>query len=243
MTNPIGDFGRWAREVTALTISEQVRALRRFDTLVRQVARGELSQPAIGERFWRFSTAEGPRYLRDLAFMSAEYLMRLADLNRAFNDRMFDQFLAPEPGAGASSHPTSGPPQSPFSRVVSIGLEAPAGQVASRSFILENPRPLPSDITFVVSDFHEEGGTKSFSADAQFHPARLTLEPHGECVVTLQVPVTAGLFEPGHLYRATALVRGFDDLELNVSMRVQPPLAAGAQGTMTPGQPAGGGGK
>ena len=99
------------------------------------------------------------------------------------------------------------------------------GQVATRSFILENTRTSPSEVAFLVSDFHDAAGTRSFSADAQFHPARFTLGPHEECVVTLRVPVTAGLFESGRTYGATALVRGFDELELHVNLRVQDPAA------------------
>lgn len=211
------DIGKWTQELTARSLAEQMRALQRYQELAQRVARGELSEQRLREEYLRFAQEESARYARNLAALSLNYYGALIDLSRGYNDRLFDQML----GNAASSDNNSKPPAAPPRRV-EMELHAPAGQDAIGAFVIENKRSEPADISFIISEFAGAPGTATFRSPLQIQPARFSIGPFEERVVTLQLPLHAQMFTPGQRYRATVIVRGYDDLELGLTAWADP---------------------
>lgn len=225
MTENSYDIRRLIQDLTARSATEQMRAAQRLRELLQRISRGELDQQALREEFMRFTSEETSRYLHDLVGLGLKFYDALLELSGTYNDRFFEQVLGAATGGGSTaSAPRAAPPQR-----AQMELHAPVGQDATGSFVVENKRAETAEITFLVSEF--AGGaadTAPFRPPLQLQPPRFTLGPGEQRVVTLRLPLLADLFAPGQLYAATIVVRGYDELVLDLSVRVEaPPDAAG----------------
>ncbi len=213
------DFYRWIQDLTARSVADQTRALQRYNELMQRVLRGELNDPQLREEYTRFAQEESARYASDLAQLSLNYYGALLELGRSYSDRFFDQMLHNrEPRAAAGD----GAAAAVTPRQVTLELRGTAGQEAAAAFVIENKRDAPAEITFLASEFVDTAGGQPFRAPLQIQPVQLSLEPHGEAEVRLRLPLLRELFSPGHQYQATVVVRGYDELELILSVRVNP---------------------
>ena len=210
------DMGQWIQDLTTRAVQEQMRSLQRYQDLMRRVMSGELDEQTIREEYMRFSREETVRYTRNLATLSLSYYNALADLNRTFNDRFFNQVL--RTSSYQSESETAPPPQK-----VETTLKATVGEVASSAFVIENKRTETAEISFVVSEFMGAADTTPFRPPLQIQPPRFTLAPNEEQAVRIQLPLLPELFSPGEMYSAVIVVRGYGDLELH--LRVLPEAA------------------
>jgi hypothetical protein len=218
MSSEPRDFYKWIQNLTTRSVAEQTRALQRYNELVQRVLRGELSDPQLREDYARFARDESTRYASDLAQLSLGYYSALLELGRSYSDRFYDQMLhRPAPAAPASEAAAPARP-----RQVTLALTGAAGQAAAAAFVIENKRPTPAEISFLVSEFIDVAGGRPFSAPLQIQPAQLALGPQAEAAVMLRLPLLPEHFVPGHQYAATVVVRGYDELELILSVRVNP---------------------
>ena len=235
------DLGQWIQELTKRSVSEQIRGLQRYNELIQRVSRGDLDEQDVREEYMRFAREESLRYARQLTTLSLRYYNEIIDLYRAYNDHFFHTVFgnqAPNANGGAQA---PAPP-----RQVAMELHAPIGEAAQGSFILENKRTETVEISFLVSEFVEVGGTSTFRPPLQIQPPRFTLGPHEEKTVSLMLPLFPQLFEPGKTYAATIVVRGYENLELVLQVQVEPasqeeevavrPVAAEAEPAAEPQQ-------
>jgi hypothetical protein len=143
------------------------------------------------------------------------------EVYRSYSDHFFRVIFGAANGEDAQE-----PSTPPEARRVEMSLHAPLGQVATGSFVLENKRPESAEISFLVSEFGESGGENTFRPPLHIQPPRFHLEPHQEMVVSLNLGLLPQLFKPGVIYRATVVVRGYDDLELVLKVWADPVEAA-----------------
>ena len=213
------DFYKWIQDLTARSVADQTRVLQRYNELMQRVMRGDLNDPQLREEYSRFARDESARYASDLAQLSLSYYSALLELGRNYSDRFFDQMLhsrRPQPTDGDRGEAAVKP------RQVMLELHGAAGQEAAAAFVIENKHSAPAEISFVVSEFVDAAGGSPFPAPLQLQPAQLSLGPQAEAEVKLRLPLLRELFEPGHHYRATVVVRGYDELELILSVRLNP---------------------
>ena len=95
-----------------------------------------------------------------------------------------------------------------------MDLRAPIGEDAVGSFVLQNKRSDPADISFIVSEFSGPDDGPLFRPPVRITPPRFSMSPRSEQAVEIRVPVLSDLFEPGKPYTATVAVRGQEALEL-----------------------------
>jgi len=223
MSDDFKDLGQLAQNLITRSVSEQIQAAQRYYELALRFGRGELSPQTLYEEYMRFASREAGRYARDLAVLSLNYYSDWFTLNRRYNKHFLEVLgsrsnreavVAPEDTASSASSP----------RRVEIELHAPPGQEAIRSFVLENRRGGVADISFIVSDFVGPAGTTPFRPPLQIQPAQFTLAPGEESVVTLRLMLLAELFVPGQSYTATVVVRGYDNLELGLTVWADAPV-------------------
>ena len=213
------DFYTWIQDLTVRSVADQTRVLQRYNDLVQRVMRGELNDPQLREEYAHFAREESTRYASDLTRLSLSYYNALLELGRNYSDRFFDQLLrsrGPQAGAGNGGEPAV------QRRQVSLELQGELGQEAAAAFVIENKRDTPAEISFQVSEFVDAAGGSSFRAPLQIQPAQLSLGPQAEAAVMLRLPLWRELFDAGHRYHATVVVRGYDELELILSVRVSP---------------------
>ncbi len=218
MTNESQDIGQRFRSLAVRSVAEQMRAARRYAELLRRFGRGELSTQALQEEYLRFLREETTRYARNLATLNLNYYNALSELTRTYNDLFFEKVMGGAPGEDTKTAP---PPAQP----IEIELRGPLGEEAVRSFVLENKRAEAAEISFLVSDFLGPTGTTPFRPTLQFDPPRFLLRPGEERTVTLRLPLTRDLFGAGQSYTATVMVRGYENLELSLSVQPAAPPA------------------
>lgn len=190
------------------SVEEQVRGAQRYGELLRRVAQGGLDEQAVRQRYVEFMREETGRYIRSVVSLGLAYYDDLLEAGWDYSNRFFDRLLGGEPAGETGGEP----------RKVAMDLRANVGEDAVGSFVLENKRTEPSDISFIVSEFAGPPDGEAFRPPLQIEPPRFTLAPLSERTVSIRVPVLAELFRAGHAYTATIAVRGQDELELALTV-------------------------
>lgn len=103
-------------------------------------------------------------------------------------------------------------------RRVPMSLHAAVGDTARGSVSLHNHDRTDTEISFLVSDFTSADG-ESIRPTVAIRPERFVLGPLQERVVVIEVTLDPELFPPGVTFHATVAVRGYDDLELALTVR------------------------
>jgi hypothetical protein len=227
------DFYQWLRDLTERSVADQARALQRYNELMQRVLRGELTGPQVSEEYTRFAREQSTRYANDLTQLSLGYYSALLELGRSYSDHFYDRVLRSQP---PPAPPAAGAARAP--RQVSLALQGAAGEEAALSFVIENKHSTPAEISFVVSEFVDAAGGDPFRASLRFQPEQFALGAHEEAVVTLRLSVLPELFVPGHHYRSTVVVRGYDELELVLNLTVPAARASTDQPVAEPPAPA-----
>lgn len=217
MADSSDNIAKWIQDLTRRSVEEQIRSMQRYTEMIQRVSSGELDESSVREEYMRFARQESLQYARQLTSLSLRYYNDLVDIYRAYNDHFFRLVF----GGGNGETPQAEQP-APTPRRVEMSLHAPLGQVAQGSFVLENKRPEGAEISFLVSEFAERGSEASFRPPLHIQPPRFQLEPNQEVVVSLSLGLLPQLFKPGVVYRATIVVRGYDDLELVLKVWADP---------------------
>lgn len=218
MANSLQDFGQKIQDLAARSLQDQLRSAQRCNEWVQRFGRGELFKKSVRDDYLRFLNDETADYARNVTSLSVNYFKELIDLNRTYNDSFFEQVLGAPPTDNAAESPA--PRQNRSAEVlyrhVEIELRGIVGMEATRTFIIESKRAEVAEISFLVSDFVGADSTAPFRPQLEFQPARFTLNPGEERVVTLRLQLDSEKFVSGQRYTATALAHGYDDLELGL---------------------------
>jgi len=224
MNKPPDDIRQWIQELISRSASDQMVNQKRFEELLRLSARGDIDQATLRSEYLRFAQQEGTRYIRDLTRVGLGFYNTLLELNRQYNDRFYTHVLH-EDHAGNGYAPSA----QPALRVVDMEFRGVLGSDVTRTFAIENQRPQAVSVGFLISEFTDPAETVSFRPPLQFTPARFSLRPGEERMVTISVPLLDGFFQPGQSYAATVVVSGFEQLQLRLKVTVDAQAAADTQ--------------
>ncbi|MCZ7545135.1 MAG: helix-hairpin-helix domain-containing protein [Anaerolineae bacterium] len=211
----------WIQELIAHSAMEQMRVMQRFNEVLKRVARGDMNPQAVHEEITRFAQDEATHYIGDLTRLSLSFYSALLDLSRDYNDRLLKQLTGPPPNHNANHEAHAAAPAQ-----IEMPLQGVVGEDVVKTFVIESKRAEPVEVSFLVSEFIDADNTHTFRPPLQLQPSRFTLRPGEERAVTLRLPLLAGLFAPGQRYRATVVVRGYDDLELLLEVQTHEAPAA-----------------
>jgi hypothetical protein len=225
--NP-NDFAKIAQNLVTRTIAEQVRAAQRYYDLAVRYGRGELSPQNLYDESLRFASQEMGRYASDMAMLSLNYYNDWFALSQRYNNR-FLEVMGSKPEQPAKETPSDISSTPAALKRVEMELHAPLGQEAVRSFVLENKRGGAADISFDISDFSGSSGAAPVHAPLQIEPSNFTLSAGQESTVTLRLFLQPGLFVEGERYFATVVVRGYDGLELGLTVWADSPPQPGVE--------------
>jgi hypothetical protein len=222
MNSQPNDLRQWIQELIASSAADQLYNLKRLEELLRRATRGELDGPGLREEYLNFAREESTRYINDLTRVGLSFYNTLLELNRHYNDRFFEQVTQERRTQNGASHRSDPGVGSSQPRVVTMELHAPLGSEAARSFILENQRTEPVQVSFLVSEFASNNGAESFRSPLQLSPPRFTMRPGEEHSVRVQIPLLPEFFTPGQVYTATVVVSGFENLHLLLRVWAEP---------------------
>jgi len=205
MTGAPQEIAKRIQDLTVRFGAEVMRSLQRYNELLQRVASGELDESSVGETYVRFMRDESERYLHGVADVSARYYDALLELASIYNPPFFEQALntrrqRPEPP------PTQGV----------IDLRAFSGEEASSTFRVVNTNHDSESIAFEVSEFSGPPGTMPFRPPLRLQPPRFVLTGLESQVVSVRLPLVAGLFIPDQRYTATLTVRKREPVDLAI---------------------------
>jgi hypothetical protein len=102
-------------------------------------------------------------------------------------------------------------------RRVPMSLHAKVGDSAKGSISLRNKERAETEISFLASDLTSSDG-ESIRPSITIVPDRFWLGPLEERVVVIEVVLERDLFPPGKQFRGAVAVRGYDNLELALTV-------------------------
>ncbi len=203
-------FNGLLEELTARSLSEQVRTAQRYRELLAQVANGDLDAAALRAEHDRLLSEHQAQLAHDIAALGVRYYESILDLNRAYVDRLFDALSAAARPAHAESAPR-----------VQLRLRGQPGERVEARFAVANTHPETADVVFFASEFTDDEGAV-FRAPIELDPPRLGLASQTEHAVVLGLVLAPEHFQPGHTYRAEVIARGGDEVELELVIEVEP---------------------
>ena len=108
---------------------------------------------------------------------------------------------------------------------MALELHAPSGAVASGAFTLENRRDEPAEVSFEVSRWTASDGSL-VDVPVVLSPPELQIAPLASADVTIAVRLVPDVFALDQLYTTSIVVKGYDGLELVLTVWAEPAPAA-----------------
>jgi hypothetical protein len=167
---------------------------------------------AYGDLLTRVVPDGWPRRLADL---NVRYFEEVLKGTQALTDQWLDAVERAVPTRPEDRRDSSDGVAGP--RLIPMSIHATVGETARGSISLRNNEEFETEISFLVSDFTASDG-RSIRPVVAVLPERFVLGPHQERVVVLEVRLEPDLFPPGTLFRGAVAVRGYDNLELSVTV-------------------------
>ena len=217
MTGRPEEIGERIQDLTVRFGAEIMRSLQRYNELLQRFASGELDETAAREAYVRFLRDESSRYFRSVAEVGTGYYNALLELTSIYNPPFFEQvFNQGRQSQHASSRPHHG----------TIELRGSLGEEAVGSFRVDNAGRDTEEVSFVVSEFSAAPGIPTFRPPLRLQPPRFTLERSQSQIVTVSVPLVAGIYLPNQRYTAalTAQKRDPFDMTIEVIVNEAPPV-------------------
>jgi hypothetical protein len=214
MTGRPEEIGKRIQDLTVRFGAEIMRSLQRYNELLQRFASGELDETAAREAYVRFLRDESARYFRSIADVGTGYYDALLELTSIYNPPFFEQaFRRAQPQQRASSLPQRG----------IIELRGSLGDEAVSEFRVDNANNDSEEISFVVSEFTGAPGTAPFRPPLTLQPPRFVLERSQSQLVTVRLPLVAGLFVPDQHYAAVLVTHKRDAFAMTIDLFVSAP--------------------
>lgn len=213
------DVASQLQELASRAIREQVRNNQKFADLLQRIARGELDEQEVRQEFRSFSEHESNEYVRTLTAMGVSFFANLIELNRAYNERFFQRIAHDDSEGGDGAGEAH----------ARLALRGPLGAVVRGSFLVQNTRSEPTDISAVVLPLRRSDGS-TFQAPFVIRPTACRVEAGDERSIEVFLELLTGLFQPGETCHGRILVRGVEDLilDLDVTAELAPAEMASA---------------
>lgn len=179
--------GEWSASFQRLTdyaIAENVAVAALLRALMEKVASGAISPDGMHSTSEEFHGEQLPQTVEELVTLFFDLMTDLDEVHSEFGTRYLQTMLdlpgEDEPGQ------------------VSLQLVGPMGETVSAQLAVSNNEPEPATLRAVMTDIRRTDGVgPAFEPDIAIRPARFTLAPGAEEVLTVSVRLAAGAFEPG----------------------------------------------
>lgn len=208
-----GDWTSGLQSLTSFAQAENAAVAALLRALMTKVATGTLSPDGMHASSEEFHGEHLPGTVDELVTLFFDLMTRLEEAHADFGNRALLTVLdlpgETEPGE------------------TSLELVAQIGTTASARLAVANNESEPTALRAVMTDVRRSDGIgPAFDPDATIRPARFTLAPLAEEVVTLTVRLAAKAFEPGPEYVGTlhVLSPGSTVLAVPVKIRVAVPV-------------------
>ena len=241
-TEPPQDLRRLVHSTANRMLEESLRNLRQHNEVRRLVARGDLTDLELNAAYHDYERQAGAFYRQAVADLTVRYHASLAELGVDYSRRFYDEILTKYAdgvdgrpvGAGpswsfttsaggqdatASSRATTVDGQRP--KRVALELHTPSGAVASGAFTLENRRDEPAEVSFEVSRWTASDGSL-MEVPVVLSPPELQIAPLASADVTIAVRLVPDVFALDQLYTTSIVVKGYDGLELVLTVWAEP---------------------
>jgi hypothetical protein len=205
------DTASQLQELISRALRQQVRSSQRVADLLRRIASGELNGQQVREEFQQFSQAEAAEYIHSLTNAGISFFSHLLELNDNFNERLFRRL-----GENGRKDEENGSP-----RRARLSLRGAVGSVVRATFTVENRREGPSDVSLVFPKVTGRNGL-AFQAPFVAEPAVFRLAPGEERPVQIALQLLPELFVAGESYSCQVIVRGPEDMRLDLDIVVEP---------------------
>ena len=192
----------WTRQSTAAW-------QRAYDQYTRWLQSGMAPNASAQNEYVRFMTEETARYANELMRAGMTYYSSVYQLSSAYYTQL-----------GRIISGDVRPPESPQQRIP-LELRGKVGDVATRSFVLENKNAATKDIYFLVSDFTPASEGDAFRPNLVISPSRFVIHPGEEQTVQVELALDKDWFAAGEEYGAAIVVEGYGGLVLDVEVVVE----------------------
>jgi hypothetical protein len=199
-----------------------MRSLQRYNELLQRVAGGDLDESAVGGAYLQFVRDETERYFRNVADVSSGYYTALLELGSIYNPPFFEQAFNRRPTSQAASRQGADV----------VELRGSLGDEAVNTFRVDNAGSNSEEVSFVVSEFTGPPGSAPFRPPLRLQPPRFVLERSESQLVTVRLPLVAGLFVPNQRYTARLSVRKREAFDLTIDVVVTAPSDQHPTGTV-----------
>ena len=245
-TEPPQDLRRLVHSTANRMLEESLRNLRQHNEVRRLIARGDLTDVELNAAYHDYERQAAAIYRQAIADLTVRYHASLAELGVDYSRRFYDEILARYTDGVAGRPAGTGPSWSFTTSVggedaasssrattvdgqrpkrVALELHAPSGAVASGAFSLENRRDEAADVSFEVSRWTASDGSV-VEVPVVLSPSQLQIAPRASADVTIAVRLAPDVFAPDQLYTTSVVVRGYDGLELLLTVWAEPAPAA-----------------
>ena len=167
------------------------------------------SLQAYGDLLTRVVPDGWPRRLVDL---NVRYYEEFLKGTQSLTDEWLDAWER-----GVPSRPSYRTARAEGPRRVPMSLHAWAGEAAKGSISLQNRERAETEVSFLASDLTSSDG-ETIRPNITVFPDRFSLGPLEERVVAIEVALEPDLFPPGKRFRGAVAVRGYDNLELSLTV-------------------------
>jgi len=167
------------------------------------------SLQAYGDLLTRVVPDGWPRRLADL---NVRYYEELLKGTQSLTDEWLDAVERVMP-----ARPSDRTSRAEGPRRVPMSLHARVGETAKGSISLQNKERVETEISFLASELTSNDGA-TIRPSITVLPDRFSLGPLEERVVVIEVVLEPDLFPPGKLFRGAVAVRGYDNLELSLTV-------------------------
>jgi hypothetical protein len=205
------DTASQLQDLISRALRQQVRSSQRVADLLRRIASGELNGQQVREEFQQFSQTEAAEYVSSLTNAGISFFSHLLELNDNFNERLFGRL-----GQNGGQREENG--STPRAR---LPLRGAVGSVVKATFTVENRREGPSDVSLVFPKILRSDGF-AFQAPFVAEPAAFRLGPGEERPVQIALQLLPELFVVGQQYSGQMIVRGPEDMLLDIDIVVEP---------------------
>lgn len=205
------------KEFTSQYFNESTKIWEKYVKILSGMSKGKFKDPKFQQRVADFSKNEAGEFMRNLMQLNLNYYSVLMNMSADFTNRVFESVFQSSPDAKAQ--PTEAPAPPPTKSA--IELSGRQGDVLMASFVIENKKQSPADISFEVSKLSTNGKTPAIKPQAEFEPASFVLQPGEERTIHFRLKLTEK-YKANSIYRGEVGVKGIPGMEMDLNVSVLP---------------------
>ncbi len=222
----VSNLAEELKELLARNVEGNLELLGRLSSMARETAQS-MNSPSNAPQ-------QPGALVGRLVKLNLSYLSLITKHGLAFADEMATitaralGVTKPEQPRTSSASTPAAPPRA------EVQLAARVGQTATATFLVENSRPEPLDVSFEASPMVSSHGEAIKRATVRFKPSRLRIKPGAQSTVQVSVKVSPE-FKVDEVYLLRARLVGFEQKEILIALRVLPAIPGTSQVKAEPG--------